>query len=84
MPHSWKETFSRYRDIRLLWIFLMGCSSGFPFVLIGSSLSGWLADAGTSRADIGLLGTVATVYAINFLWAPLVDRVKLPLVGRLG
>jgi len=84
MPNSWIETLARYRDIRLLWIFLMGCSSGFPFVLIGSSLSGWLADAGISRADIGLLGTVATVYAINFLWAPLVDRIRLPLIGRLG
>ncbi|GGB83392.1 MFS transporter [Marinobacterium zhoushanense] len=84
MPTSWKATFDRYRDIRLLWIFLMGCSSGFPFVLIGSTLSGWLADDGISRAEIGLLGSVATVYAINFLWAPLVDRVHLPLLGRLG
>jgi len=84
MPTSWKATLDRYRDIRLLWIFLMGCSSGFPFVLIGSTLSGWLADGGISRAEIGLLGSVATVYAINFLWAPLVDRVHLPLLGRLG
>jgi len=84
MPQAWKETFSRYRDIRLLWIFLMGCSSGFPFLLTGSILSGWLTDAGIKRAEVGLLGSVAIVYAINFLWAPLVDRVHLPLIGRLG
>ncbi|GAA0689705.1 MFS transporter [Marinobacterium maritimum] len=84
MLHAWKDTFARYRDIRLLWIFLMGCSSGFPFLLTGSVLSGWLTDAGIARAEIGLLGSVATVYAINFLWAPLVDRVHLPLLGRLG
>ncbi|MBA4503100.1 AmpG family muropeptide MFS transporter [Marinobacterium marinum] len=84
MPHAWKETFAHYRDIRLLWIFLMGCSSGFPFLLTGSILSGWLTDAGIARAEVGLLGSVATVYAINFLWAPLVDRVHLPLLGRLG
>ncbi len=84
MLHAWKETFARYRDIRLLWIFLMGCSSGFPFLLTGSVLSGWLTDAGIARAEIGLLGSVATVYAINFLWAPLVDRVRLPLLGQLG
>ncbi len=84
MLHAWTETFARYRDIRLLWIFLMGCSSGFPFLLTGSVLSGWLTDAGIARAEVGLLGSVATVYAINFLWAPLVDRVHLPLLGRLG
>jgi PAT family beta-lactamase induction signal transducer AmpG len=84
MLQAWKDTFARYRDIRLLWIFLMGCSSGFPFLLTGSILSGWLTDAGIARAQVGLLGSVATVYAINFLWAPLVDRVHLPLLGRLG
>ncbi len=84
MPATWKETLLRYRDIRLLWIFLMGCASGFPFVLIGSNLSGWLKDAGISRAEIGLVGSVATVYAVNFLWAPLVDRVHLPLLRHLG
>lgn len=84
MLRAWQDTFARYRDIRLLWIFLMGCSSGFPFLLTGSLLSGWLTDAGIARAEIGLLGSVATVYAINFLWAPLVDRVRLPLLWRLG
>lgn len=84
MAHSWTDTFRRYRDIRLLWIFLMGCCSGFPFLLTGSVLSGWLADAGIARAEIGLLGSVATVYAINFLWAPLIDRVRLPGISRLG
>ncbi|MBV0933092.1 AmpG family muropeptide MFS transporter [Marinobacterium weihaiense] len=84
MPNAWKDTFERYRDIRLLWIFLMGCASGFPFLLTGSILSGWLTDAGIERAEVGLLGSVATVYAVNFLWAPLVDRVHLPLLGTLG
>jgi PAT family beta-lactamase induction signal transducer AmpG len=63
----------------------MGCSSGFPFVLIGSNFSGWLTDAGISRAQVGLMGSVATVYAVNFLWAPLIDRVRIPVLGsRLG
>ena len=60
----------------------MGCASGFPFVLIGSNFSGWLTDAGVSRAQVGLLGSVATVYAINFLWAPIIDRVPIPLITR--
>ncbi|MGL5006932.1 MAG: AmpG family muropeptide MFS transporter [Plesiomonas sp.] len=74
-----------YADIRLLWIFLLGCSSGFPWVLIGSSMSGWLQDAGVSRSTIGFFGSIFVVYAIHFMWAPLIDRVKLPFLhARLG
>ncbi|MCF8780887.1 MFS transporter [Vibrio sp. IRLE0018] len=79
---SWRETVQSYLDRRLLWVFMLGCSSGFPWVLIGSNMSGWLKDAGLTRAAIGYFGSVFAVYAINFLWAPLVDRVKLPLLHR--
>ncbi len=77
---SWKRTIQSYLDKRLLWVFLLGCTSGFPWVLIGSNMSGWLKDAGLTRAAIGYFGSVFAVYAINFLWAPLVDRIKLPLL----
>lgn len=83
--HSWLNTLAAFRDWRMLYIFLLGCSSGFPWVLVGSAMSGWLSDAGLSRAAIGYFGSVTIVYAINFLWAPLLDRVKLPwLCRRLG
>ncbi|GAL33061.1 AmpG permease [Vibrio maritimus] len=82
---TWLDTVKSYWDKRLLWVFMMGCSSGFPWVLIGSNMSGWLKDAGLTRAAIGYFGSVFAVYAINFLWAPLVDRVKLPVLhGTLG
>ena len=77
---SWLATLRSYLDKRLLWVFMLGCSSGFPWVLIGSNMSGWLKDAGLTRAAIGYFGSVFAVYAINFLWAPLVDRIKLPLL----
>ncbi|MGY3570544.1 AmpG family muropeptide MFS transporter [Vibrio paucivorans] len=77
---SWVETLRSYLDRRLMWVFMLGCSSGFPWVLIGSNMSGWLKDAGLTRAAIGYFGSVFAVYAINFLWAPLVDRVKLPVL----
>ncbi|MCG3730609.1 AmpG family muropeptide MFS transporter [Vibrio cincinnatiensis] len=77
---TWSETFKSYLDRRLLWVFMLGCSSGFPWVLIGSNMSGWLKDAGLTLAAIGYFGSVFSVYAINFLWAPLVDRVKLPFL----
>lgn len=79
------EIIKGYRDRRLLWVFLMGCASGFPWVLIGSNMSGWLKDAGLTRASIGFFGSIFAVYAFNFLWAPLVDRVKIPgMTKRLG
>ncbi|WP_260261206.1 AmpG family muropeptide MFS transporter [Vibrio intestinalis] len=77
---SWYDTFRSYLDRRLMWVFMLGCSSGFPWVLIGSNMSGWLKDAGLTRTAIGYFGSVFAVYAINFLWAPLVDRVKLPFL----
>ncbi|MEZ9146097.1 MFS transporter [Vibrio sp. 10N.286.52.C3] len=80
---SWMQTFRSYLDKRLLWVFMLGCSSGFPWVLIGSNMSGWLKDAGLTRAAIGYFGSVFAVYAINFLWAPLVDRVKLPVLHAI-
>lgn len=80
---TWSETVRSYLDKRLLWVFMLGCSSGFPWVLIGSNMSGWLKDAGLTRAAIGYFGSVFTVYAFNFLWAPLVDRVKLPILHTL-
>lgn len=80
---SWLETFRSYLDKRLLWVFMLGCSSGFPWVLIGSNMSGWLKDAGLTLSAIGYFGSVFSVYAINFLWAPLVDRVKIPVLYPL-
>jgi MFS transporter, PAT family, beta-lactamase induction signal transducer AmpG len=80
---SWLETFRSYLDKRLLWVFMLGCASGFPWVLIGSNMSGWLKDAGLTRAAIGYFGSVFAVYAFNFLWAPLVDRVKIPFLYPL-
>jgi len=80
---TWSQTVRSYLDKKLLWVFMLGCSSGFPWVLIGSNMSGWLKDAGLTRSAIGYFGSVFAVYAFNFLWAPLVDRVKLPLLHRL-
>lgn len=65
-------------------IFLLGFSSGFPWVLHGSVMTLWLQSVGLSRSAIGFFGAVATVYAINWMWAPLVDRYRLPVLGRLG
>ena len=82
---SFSETFSIYFDIRMLKILLLGAISGFPWVLIGSSLSLWLKEDGLSRSTIGWAGLIFGVYAFNYLWAPLIDRIKIPfLTKKLG
>ena len=63
-------------------ILLLGIISGFPWVLIGSSLTLWLTEDGLSRSTIGWAGLIFGVYAFNFLWAPLIDRVRLPWLSR--
>ena len=73
-----------YLDRRLANVFVLGMASGYPWVLIGSAMSAWLADAGISRTAIGFIGAVTATYALNFLWAPLLDGIRLPLLGRLG
>ena len=72
---SWTQSLSVYKDIRMLRILLLGSISGFPWVLIASSLSLWLKEEGLSRSTIGWAGLIFAVYAFNYLWAPLIDRI---------
>ena len=82
---SFKESFKVYFDIRMLRILLLGIISGFPWVLIGSSLSLWLKEEGLSRSAIGWAGLIFAVYAFNYLWAPLIDRIRIPwLTNKVG
>jgi len=79
------ETFSVYFDRRMIRILLLGVISGFPWVLIGSSLSLWLKEDGLSRSTIGWAGLIFGVYAINYLWAPIIDRIRIPwLTNKIG
>ena len=79
---SLSETFSVYFDRRMLRILLLGAISGFPWVLIGSSLSLWLKEEGLSRSTIGWAGLIFAVYAFNYLWAPLIDRLQIPILTK--
>ncbi len=73
---------SVYLERRMARILLLGIISGFPWVLIGSALSLWLKEDGLSRSTIGWAGLIFGVYAINFLWAPLIDRIRVPWLSR--
>ena len=80
----WRRALSVYRDMRMLKILLLGFISGFPWLLIGSMLSLWLKEEGLSRSSIGLFGLAFSVYAVNALWAPAVDGVRLLFFSALG
>lgn len=66
-----------------LTMFFFGFTSGLPFLLVGGTLSAWLKESGISLQDIGLFSLAGLAYSFKFLWSPAVDRLRLPLLGRL-
>ena len=76
----------RFREVlasrKMLAILALGAASGFPNQITESALQAWMKDAGSSNTRIGLLTYVAIPYLLKFLWAPLLDRYPLPLLGR--
>src|ERR1700740_2530606 len=73
-----------YLRRKTLTMLLLGFSSGLPFFLVGNAFGYWLRDEHTSLTAIGFLSWVGIAYSLKFLWAPLIDRVDLPLFKRLG
>ena len=82
---TFSDSFRVYFDKRMIKILLLGAISGFPWVIIGSSLSLWLKEDGLSRSTIGWAGLIFAVYAFNYLWAPIIDRIRIPwLTKKIG
>src|SRR5512145_1715180 len=67
---------------RLLVVTLLGFASGLPLALTGQAMQAWLSVEGLDIATIGFLSLVGLPYTFKFLWAPLMDRFDLPLLGR--
>jgi PAT family beta-lactamase induction signal transducer AmpG len=65
-------------------MFFFGFTSGLPFLLVGGTLSVWLKESGIPLEHIGLVSLIGLTYSFKFLWSPAVDRLRLPLLGRLG
>lgn len=82
--HTLLQTLSIFFDRRILSVFVLGILSGLPWLMIGSALSLWLKEVGVSRTEIGYAGLIFTVFAINFLWSPLLDQIRPRLGARLG
>ncbi|GAB6041796.1 AmpG family muropeptide MFS transporter [Endothiovibrio diazotrophicus] len=80
--HPWLKAAGVYRDRRVLAILFLGFSSGLPLALTFGTLTLWLAELGISKTTIGLFALVGAPYTFKFLWAPLVDRLPIPLLTR--
>ncbi|WP_299492879.1 MFS transporter [uncultured Shewanella sp.] len=78
-----QQAFSIYRHKRVLVLLFLGFSSGLPLMLVFSTLSFWLREAGVDRSAIGYFSWIALTYGFKWVWSPLVDRLSLPILTRL-
>ena len=82
---SWWQALAIYRKPQVLAMLALGFAAGLPYLLVFSTLSTWLRDEGVSRTAIGFLSWVGILYSIKVIWAPLLDRVRVPgLTAWLG
>lgn len=80
---SWRDAWMVYLQPRVLVVMFLGFSSGLPLALSGSTLLVWVSESGVSLGTIGLFTLVGTPYTLKFLWAPLVDGLRLPILSKL-
>lgn len=79
---SWTTALKGYTKRQILVFLFLGFSCGLPYNLLGYSLSLWLTDAGFALSVVGLFSLVFLPYSFKFLWAPFVDRLRIPYVSR--
>lgn len=75
--------FRVYLQPAVIRLFFLGFASGLPILLVFSSLSVWLREAGVERATIGFFSWVSLAYAFKWAWAPAADRVDIPVLTKL-
>lgn len=80
---TWLQASRIYLERRVLVIFLLGFSSGLPLLLVFQTLSAWLKESEISLTMIGWFSLASAAYALKFLWAPLVDKLPLPVLSSL-
>jgi len=77
---TWREALLIYTRPRVIGMIFLGFSAGLPFLLVFSTLSAWLRDEGTSRTIIGFFSWVGVTYSIKVFWAPIIDRLPIPIL----
>lgn len=79
---NWQDAILVYSRPRVIAMVFLGFSAGLPFLLVFSTLSAWLRDAGVALTTIGFFSWIGITYSIKFFWAPVIDRLPLPLLTR--
>ncbi|BFM17630.1 MFS transporter [Maricurvus nonylphenolicus] len=80
--HTWREAFLVYLKPQVVAMLFLGFAAGLPLLLVFSTLSAWLREMEVSRSAIGFFGWVGITYSVKVFWAPIVDRLRLPLLTR--
>lgn len=81
---SWRIALAAYASPASLALLLLGFAAGLPAVLVFSTLSVWLREAGVSRETIGYASWISLAYAFKWVWSPMLDQWRLPWIGFLG
>ena len=81
--HGWRETLTSWGQPQAVAMLFLGFSAGIPILLIFSTLSVWLREAGVSRSAVTFFSWAALGYSFKFIWAPLIDLLPLPVLTRL-
>lgn len=79
----WGDTLKLYLHPRVIAMLFLGFSAGLPLLLVFSTLSLWLREAGISRTEIGFFAWIGILYSFKVFWAPVIDNLPLPGLDRL-
>lgn len=80
---GWRDVLRSLRQRKVVVMLLLGLSAGLPFMLVGNTMGMWLREGGVELTAIGFLSWVGIMYSMKFLWAPIIDRTDVPVLGRL-
>lgn len=80
---GWRDVLRGLRQRKVAVMLLLGLSAGLPFMLVGNTMGLWLREGGIELTTIGFLSWVGIMYSMKFLWAPVIDKVDVPVLGRL-
>lgn len=79
-----REVLRALRQPKVLTMLLLGFASGLPLYLVGNTMGYWMREGGSELSAIGFLSWVGLAYSLKFLWAPILDKTDVPILGRLG